>query len=63
MTGIVIYAIIMLYTLGGLLTWAIIEYKNYDKSYVVMIWPILILLLLVKYLIKAFKALPEIWKM
>ena len=63
MTGIIIYAIVMGYVLGCIITWAIAEYKEYPKSYIMIIWPIVLVLLLVKYIIKAFKALPEIWKM
>lgn len=63
MLGITIYAIIMGYALGCLISWAIIDANNYSKPYVIIIWPIVLLLLFFKYTIKAFKALPEIWKM
>ena len=63
MIGIIIYAIVMCYILGCIITWAITEYKEYSKPYIMLIWPIVLVLLLVKYIIKAFKALPEIWKM
>ena len=63
MTGIIIYAIVMGYVLGLVISWAIMEENNYKKAYVMIIWPIVLVLLLVKYIVKAFKALPEIWRM
>lgn len=63
MIGIIIYAIIMGYALGCLISCAIINECNYPKPYVIIIWPIVLLLFFFKYTIKAFKALPEIWKM
>ena len=63
MTGIIIYLIVMIYTLGLLGTWAIADYYDYDKLDIMIIWPIVLILLLLKCIIKAFKALPEIWKM
>ena len=63
MTGIIIYAIVMGYVLGCMITWAITEYKEYSKSYIMIIWPIVLVLLLIKYMLKALKALPEIWQM
>jgi hypothetical protein len=63
MTGIIIYLIVVLYSIGLLASWAIADYNDYDKSYVMIIWPIVLVLLFFKYIVKAFKALPEIWKM
>lgn len=60
---VVIYVTILCYLVGLFVSLAIINDKDYEKPYVAFIWPVVLVLLLIKYTIKAFKALPEIWKM
>lgn len=58
-----IYAIIMPYILGVMVSWAIIaDGKKYNCN-ISVIWPIVLLILFIKALIIAFKEIPKIWKM
>lgn len=63
MKFITIYAIIMLYALGVLVSWAIIADGNKYNCNISIIWPIILLILFIKSLIIAFKEIPKIWKM
>lgn len=61
-TVVLIFGLLMLYILGSLVTFAITMDQNKYNASIAIIWPIILLILLAKCIIKAFKEIPKIWK-
>lgn len=61
-TVALIFGLSMLYILGSIVTFAITEDQNKYNTSIAIIWPIILLILLAKCIIKAFKEIPKIWK-
>lgn len=52
----------LLYILASIVTFAITEDQGKYNSCIAIIWPIVLLVLLIKCFVKAFKEIPKIWK-
>lgn len=58
----VIIVIVGLYMLGAVICLGIIlEYNNFNPC-ISILWPIILLILIIKCIITAFKEIPKIWK-
>lgn len=59
----IIIAIIGIYVIGAVICFAgIIDYDNLNPC-ISILWPIILLIIIIKGIIIAFKEIPKIWKM